>query len=519
MNVIDNTPLEEQEPEHKLLLRNLTREDYHDVQEIMDRVYPNLDGAWPDRKYKAQLKVFPEGQICIEDHGRVVAAAFSVVVDYDKFGDQHTYEEITGDAYLTTHDPNGDVLYGVDIFVSPDYHGMRLGRRLYDARKELCQSLNLKAIVAGGRIPHYKLHADEMSPQKYIEMVRKKEIFDPILTFQLANDFDVKRLLKGYLPEDKESRGFATLLEWTNLYYDPENTPLIGAKKTTARIGCVQWQMRSLKSVEELIQQVEFFVDALSDYQCDMALFPEFFNAPLMGMETHVSSVDSIRMLAGYTDEIVEEVARLAVSYNINIIAGSMPVMEDGDLYNVAFLCRRDGTVDQQRKIHPTPHEKRAWIMQGGDALKVFDTDFGKIGVLICYDVEFPELARLQSEEGMQILFVPFWTDTKNGFLRVKLCAQARAVENECYVAIAGSVGNLPKVDGADIQYAQSAVYSPSDFAFPHDAVMAETTPNTEMTLIVDVDLEKLQELQNEGSVRNYLDRRRDLYKIDWMGS
>jgi len=519
MNVTDNTPLEEQEPEHKLLLRNLTQEDYADVQEIMDRVYPNLDGAWPDRKYKAQLKVFPEGQICIEDHGRVVAAAFSVVVDYDKFGDQHTYEEITGDAYLTTHDPNGDVLYGVDIFVSPDYHGMRLGRRLYDARKELCQSLNLRAIVAGGRIPHYKHHADEMSPQKYIEMVRKKEIFDPILTFQLANDFDVKRLLKGYLPEDKESRGFATLLEWTNLYYDPEKTPLIGAKKTTARIGCVQWQMRSLKSVEELVQQVEFFVDALSDYQCDMALFPEFFNAPLMGMETHVSSVDSIRMLAGFTDQIVEEVARLAVSYNINIIAGSMPVMEDGDLYNVAFLCRRDGTIDQQRKIHPTPHEKRAWIMQGGDALKVFDTDFGKIGVLICYDVEFPELARLQSDQGMQILFVPFWTDTKNGFLRVKLCAQARAVENECYVAIAGSVGNLPKVDGADIQYAQSAVYSPSDFAFPHDAVMAETTPNTEMTLIVDVDLEKLQELQNEGSVRNYLDRRRDLYKIDWMGS
>ena len=106
----------------------------------------------------------------------------------------------------------------------------------------------------------------------------------------------------------------------------------------------------------------------------------------------------------------------------------------------------------------------------------------------------------------------------KQVFLRVKYCAQARAIENECYVAIAGSVGNLPKVDNAVIQYAQSAVFSPSDFAFPHDAIMAETTPNTEMTLIVDLDLEKLKKLQNEGSVRNYLDRRRDLYKIQWLG-
>ena len=85
-------------------------------------------------------------------------------------------------------------------------------------------------------------------------------------------------------------------------------------------------------------------------------------------------------------------------------------------------------------------------------------------------------------------------------------------------VAISGSIGNLPKVDSVDIQYGQSAVFSPSDFAFPHDAIMAETTPNTEMMLIVDVDLNKLQQLQNEGSVRNYLDRRRDLYRIEWHG-
>lgn len=514
--MVDNASTEESE--HKLGLRHLTRDDYPEVKNIMDRVYPGLGWTLSEKKFRAQLTIFPEGQICIEDHGKVVAAAFAVIVDYDKFGDQHTYDEITGDAYLTTHDPKGDVLYGVDVFVSPDYRSMRLGRRLYEARKELCQNLNLKSIIAGGRIPNYKNHAHELSPQAYIERVKKKEIYDPILTFQLSNDFEVKRVLKNYLPEDNESKGYATLLEWTNLYYDPEKTPLIGAPRTSARIGCVQWQMRALKSVEEIIQQVEFFVVALSDYQCDLALLPEFFSAPLMGMENHANSIDSIKALATFTDEIVEAITKLAVTYNINIIAGSMPIIENDELYNVAYLCRRDGTLETQYKIHPTPHEKRAWIMQGGDDLKVFDTDFGKIGVLICYDVEFPELARLQSEKGMQILFVPFWTDTKNGYLRVRTCAHARAIENECYVAIAGSVGNLPKVDGADIQYAQTAVFSPSDFAFPHDAIMAETTPNTEMTLIVDLDLDKLNKLQNEGSVRNYLDRRRDLYKIVWLG-
>lgn len=506
------------DPEHKLTLRNLSKEDYADLKKIMDVVYPDMGGAWPEKKFRAQLATFPEGQLCIEDHGKVVAAAFSLIVDYDKFGDHHTYDEITGDAYLTTHDPLGDVLYGVEVCVSLEYRSMRLGRRLYEARKELCQSLNLKSIVAGGRIPSYQDYAKDISPQKYIELVKKREIYDPILTFQLSNDFEVKRVLTGYLPEDKESKGYATLLEWTNLYYDEKKSPLIGGPRTSARIGCVQWQMRPLKSVDELIQQVEFFIDALSDYQCDLALLPEFFNAPLMGIDTHQNSIDSVKALAEFSEEILESISKLAVSYNINIIAGSMPVMEDGELFNVAYLCRRDGTLESQYKLHPTPHEKRAWIMQGGNKLGVFNTDFGKIGILICYDVEFPELARLQSEEGMQMLFVPFWTDTKNAYLRVRCCAHARAIENECYVITAGSVGNLPKVDGADIQYAQSAVFSPSDFSFPHDAIMAETTPNTEMTLIVDLDLTKLDKLQNEGSVKNYLDRRRDLYKISWLG-
>jgi predicted amidohydrolase len=191
-----------------------------------------------------------------------------------------------------------------------------------------------------------------------------------------------------------------------------------------------------------------------------------------------------------------------------------MPEIVNGNLYNAGYLCKRDGSIDRFEKLHITPDERRIWGMQGGRQIKSFDTDCGKIGVLICYDSEFPELSRILADEGMDILFVPFLTDTQNGFSRVRYCAQARAIENECFVVMAGSVGNLPKVHNMDIQYAQSMVFTPCDFAFPTNGVKAEATANTEMILIADLDIDQLRELHEFGSVRNLKDRRNDLYKL-----
>lgn len=513
----DDTDSRSDVEEHHLKLRNLRLSDYSGVKHIMDRVYSGLGGAWTRKQFAAQINRFTEGQICIEDNGRVVAAAISMIVEYDRFGDRHSYDEITSNGYLTNHDPNGDVLYGVDIFVDPDYREIRLGRRLYDARKELCRSLNLRAIVAGGRMPGYKAHAAELTPQEYIDLVKRRELYDPILSFQLANDFHVRRVITGYMPEDRESRAYATLLQWDNIFYEAGRTPLIGGRKSVVRVGAVQWQMRRVQRFDDLMVHLEFFVDAMAGYNCDFILFPEFFNAALLVQFNQDNPAEAMRGLATFTDEIVEAMAKLAVSYNINIIAGSMPMYEDGTLYNVAYLCRRDGTTDGQYKLHPTPDERFYWGVQGGDRLRVFDTDVGKIGMLVCYDVEFPEISRLLADRGMQILFVPFWTDTKNAYLRVRRCSQARAIENECYVAITGSVGNLPGVENIEIQYSQAAVFSPADFAFPHDGIVAESTPNTEMTLIVDLDMDKLKQLRAEGSVRNGKDRRLDLYRVEWL--
>ena len=496
-------------------LRLLRVEDYEDLKESMIAAYENWPGVhWEKHHIQKLVKIFPEGQIAIVADDTVVGCALSIIVKYEHFGDTHTFRQITGNGSFNTHTPKGNVLYGIEVFIEPDYRGLRLGRRLYDARKDLCENLNLKAIVFGGRIPNYHLHAAELNPKQYIQKVKNRELHDPTLAFQLSNEFHVKKVLKNYLVGDKESLDYAVLLQWDNIYYDAQPSKL-ATNKSVVRLGLIQWQMRHYQSINELYENAEFFIDAVSGYKSDFALFPEFFNAPLMAQYNHLSEADAIRKLAGYTEEIRDTFLQLAVQYNVNIITGSMPfVTKDNTLLNIGYLCRRNGTYETYTKIHVTPDESKFWGLTGGSEIHVFETDCGPIGILICYDVEFPELSRILAEQGMNILFVPFLTDTQNGYSRVRYCARARAIENECYVAIAGSVGNLPKVENMDIQYAQSVVFTPCDFAFPANGIKAEATPNTEMILVADVDIDLLRELHTYGSVRNLKDRRTDVYEV-----
>lgn len=197
-----------------LNLRNLMSDDYDQLKALMDAVYHDIGGAWPKRTIDKLIQEFPDGQIAIEDDGLLVGVALTVQVDYDEFSNPHKYDDLIGHREIILNDENGDAMYGLDVLIHPDYRGYRLGRRLYEARKELCRSMNLRAILAGGRIPEYHQHADELTPAQYIDKVSRKEIYDPILSFQQANDFQVKRLLRKYLPEDEQSRGYATLLEW-----------------------------------------------------------------------------------------------------------------------------------------------------------------------------------------------------------------------------------------------------------------------------------------------------------------
>jgi predicted amidohydrolase len=272
--------------------------------------------------------------------------------------------------------------------------------------------------------------------------------------------------------------------------------------------------MRAIRGFDEFAQQCEFFIDTASDYKSDFVLFPELFTTQLLSCMPKARPGESARQLHEFTPRYLDLFTELAVRYNVNIVGGSHFVVEEDVLYNVAYLFRRDGTLGKQYKIHITPSERRWWGVAPGSRVEVFDTDCGTVSILICYDVEFPELVRIAAQKGAKIIFVPFNTDTRHGYLRVRNCAMARCVENHLYVAVAGCTGNLPFVENSDIHYAQSAVFTPADAEFARDAVAAECNANIETMIIHDVDLELLRRHRDAGSVQNWNDRRRDLYKV-----
>lgn len=204
----------------------------------------------------------------------------------------------------------------------------------------------------------------------------------------------------------------------------------------------------------------------------------------------------------------------MAQRHSLTLIAGSHPVAEGQRLYNMAFVCLPTGEVVRQPKLHITLSERKSWGISGGHSLRSIDTPKCRIGVLICYDIEFPEAGRYLADDGAEILFVPFCTDNRQAYLRVRYCAQARAIENQVYVALAGNVGNLPDVSNLDVNYGQAAVLTPSDFAFARDGIAAEADSNEETVLICDVDLNALRGARAGGSVTPRLDRRTDLFRL-----
>ena len=280
----------------KIQVRPLQIEDYGQLAQSFRRVYSDgSDVFWTHKQIETLLRIFPEGQVVTVADDKIVGCALSIIVDYDLVKGDHTYAKVTGNETFCTHNPKGNILYGIEVFIHPDYRGLRLARRMYEYRKELCEKLNLKAIMFGGRIPNYHKYADRMRPKEYIEQVRKREIYDPVLTFQLSNDFHVRKVMTNYLPNDEESKHYACLLQWDNIYYQPETAEPLPAK-TTVRVGLVQWQMRGYRTIDDLFEQIEFFVDAVSGYKSDFILFPEYFNAPLMAEFNNLSESQAIRL-------------------------------------------------------------------------------------------------------------------------------------------------------------------------------------------------------------------------------
>ncbi len=498
----------------RLLVRGLTPADYPAVRALQLRCFPEVI-PFEQQEFETQLTRFADGQIGVELDGRLVATSSSLVVDASDYSEAHTYGSVAGGSDLDAHDPEGDTLYGIDIAVDPDARGMRLSRRLYDARKALCVRLGLKGMLIGARLAGYHRHADRLTPSAYVGEVMRRAIEDRGLLAQVANGFTVELLLPGYLPNDVESGGNAVLMRWANPEYIPADRP---RRVRRARVAAVQYQMRAVADFEQFCTQCEFYMETAAEYRCDFLLFPELLTNQLLGLVEGGPPGQAARALDAYTERYLDFFGRMAIKYAVNIIGGSHLTVEDGRLYNIAYLFHRNGRVDKQYKLHITPAEHKWWGVQGGDRIEVFETDRGRIAIAICYDVEFPEYVRVARARGARLLFVPFNTDIRSGYLRVRTCAAARCIENHIYAVIAGPVGNLPHVDGADIHYAQAAVLTPSDVQFARDGIAEQAEPGGEMMVLADLDLDRLRRTERTSTVRPWLDRRQDLYRVQWIG-
>ncbi|MCH9806634.1 MAG: bifunctional GNAT family N-acetyltransferase/carbon-nitrogen hydrolase family protein [Alphaproteobacteria bacterium] len=506
----------------KLVIRRANAGDSEVIAALGKRVYaphPSMNA----RMIKGQINNFPEGQFVAEFDGRVVGHCATFIISGEVALKRHTWSEITANGFASRHNPDGDYLYGMEVIVDPEFRRLRIGQRLYKARQNLCQEWGLKGIVFGGRMPGYRRRKKQYAvPMSYIEAVQAREIRDVTINFHLSNGFEPIGVLKNYDRDDAQSCGYATHMLWRNpqLPEEPANAKSKDelSPQQMVRVATVQFQMRGLTSQEEFRKQVEYFVDVASDYRCDFVVFPENFTLQLLSLEPKpMQPKEGVEKITAYTDWFCEFMSGFAVSYNINIIGGTHPIIDgDGEIKNVCYVFLRDGSVHAREKIHPTPSEAYWWNIKGGGEADVINTDCGPVGVMICYDSEFPELARHLVDQGAMILFVPFCTDERRGFLRVRYCSQARAIENQCYVVLSGIVGNLPNVENMDIHYAESCILTPCDFAFARDGIAADTAPNTETIAFADLNLSDLRVSRSAGTVKNLQDRRFDLYRVVW---
>ena len=468
---------------------------------------------WSAAQLAHHVATFPEGQIVIEVDGELVASSSALVLSAEEDKDERSLEEIARGGFFDHHDPSGDVLFAMDLCGWPYARGTRLTRRLCEARQELAKRLGLRKVVLAGCIPGFAAYADVMDVAEYVRRVVRQELIDPVITAQLSSGFTIRAVLDDLLPSEPASTGHAVLMEWLNHAYAPASRPRACSR---VRVASVQYQMRPVSSFEDFAKQTEFFVETANEYRVDFLLFPELLTTQLLGLVGRGGPGEGVRRLHELTERYVEHFGKLAIRHRVNVIAGTHLTVEDGKLYNIAYLFHRDGRIDRQYKIHVTPNEKESWGVEGGDRQEVFDTDRGKIAISICYDTEFPEQARIAKARGAQLLFVPYNTDLRSGHVRVRACAQARCIENHLYAVLSGACGNLPEVDGVDIHWAQSCILTPSDVPFARDGVAAEATANVETMLVQELDLELLRRTERTGAVRTWGDRRRDLYSVVW---
>jgi predicted amidohydrolase len=276
------------------------------------------------------------------------------------------------------------------------------------------------------------------------------------------------------------------------------------------KIATAQYDISFLENWQQYRSKAERWVREASEQDAKILLFPEYASmelASLFGKEVYSSLSRQLAEMQSLHDDYLDLFRGLAKQYQCIIQPGTFPVkMESGAYRNRAYLFMPDGRLDYQEKLMMTRFENEQWLIQKGEEIRCFDTEYGKIAINICYDSEFPMLARKQVEAGANLILVPSCTDTLAGYHRVKIGCQARALENQCYVVQSALVGNAPWSEAVDVNIGASAVYTPVDRGFPDNGILAEGKLNTVQWVIAEVSLSSCGTVREQGQVFNYRD-------------
>ena len=281
------------------------------------------------------------------------------------------------------------------------------------------------------------------------------------------------------------------------------------------RVSAVQYHLHTIDSFEDFALQCEHYLKAALEFDSEFILYPEFFTTQLLSIKGQNGQTLTINDLPNFTEQYRNLFTTLAKKNKVHIIAGTHVVEVEGKLRNRAHLFYPDGKIGTQDKLHITPTEVNAWNMSRGEGINIFETEKGKMAILTCYDIEFPEIVRMAKARGADVIFCPSCTDDRHGFHRVRYTSHARAIENQVYVVLTGTVGALPTVDFMHANFGQAAIISPNDVPFPPKGLLAEGEINHDMLVTADLDLKLLYAVREKGSVTTWRDRRVDLY-TDW---
>ncbi|OLS36795.1 carbon-nitrogen hydrolase family protein [Bacillus sp. MRMR6] len=281
------------------------------------------------------------------------------------------------------------------------------------------------------------------------------------------------------------------------------------------RVSVVQYHLHTIQSFDEFASQCEHYIKTAEEFGAEFVLFPEFFTTQLLSIGDGQGKSLTINDLPSFTEQYRELFTKFAKETNMHIIAGTHVIEKDGKLYNTAHLFYPDGRVGEQAKLHITPTEVKEWNMAPGDSFQIFETEKGKIALLTCYDIEFPEIVRMAKAKGADVIFCPSCTDDRHGFHRVRYTSHARAIENQVYVVLTGTVGALQTVDFMRANFGQAVIITPNDIPFPPKGILVEGEINDDMVVTADLDLDLLYEVRERGAVTTWRDRRIDLY-TDW---